>query len=137
MDILANTYRLDKEKVVGVVMRISLNQQNPRHQKIFKLFCEMVKIREQAHDLLCETISSCLDRAPVILQRSIICFSKEDSCVRVNASQETTADEVSSNQGKVNNKGIVHSAHAIKTTEGLIILRSFSRETDIMIIAIS
>ena len=32
-------------------------------------------------------------------------------------------------------KMIVHSAHAIKTTEGLIILRSFSGETDIMIIA--
>ena len=95
MDIVANTYRLDKEKVVGVVMRISLNRQNPRHQKIFKLFCETVKIKEQAHDLLCETISSCLDRAHVSLQRSIICFSKEDSCVRVNASQETTADEVS------------------------------------------
>ena len=57
--------------------------------------------------------------------------------MRVNASQETTADEVSSNQGKVNNKGIVHSAHAIKTTEGLIILRSFSGETEITIIAIS
>ena len=57
--------------------------------------------------------------------------------MRVNVSQETTADEVSSNQGKANNKVIVHSAHTIKTTEGLIILRSFSGETNIMIIAIS
>ena len=44
VDIVGNTYRLEKEKVAGAVLRISLNQLNPRHQKIFKLFCKMVKI---------------------------------------------------------------------------------------------
>ena len=57
--------------------------------------------------------------------------------MRVNASQVTIVDELSSNQAKAENKVIVHSANAIKTTEGLIILRSFSGESEIMIIAIS
>ena len=57
--------------------------------------------------------------------------------MRVRASQVTIVDGLSSNQEKAENKVIVYSAHAIKTTEGLIILRSFSGETDIMIIAIS
>ena len=87
-------------------------------------------------DLLCETISSSPDRALVVLQTSVICFSKEDSCVRVNASRVTTVDQLSSNQEKADNKVIVHSAHAIKTTESFTILRPFSGETDI-IIAIS
>ena len=37
--------RLEKEKVMGAVIRLSLNRLSPRYQKIFKLFCEMVKIR--------------------------------------------------------------------------------------------
>ena len=45
VDIVANTYRLDKEKVVGAVIRLSLNRLNPRQQNIFKIFCEVVKIR--------------------------------------------------------------------------------------------
>ena len=55
----------------------------------------------------------------------------------MNASQVTIVDELSSNQEKAENKVIVHSAHAIKITEGLIILRSLSGETEITIIAIS
>ena len=57
--------------------------------------------------------------------------------MRVNASQVTIVDELSSNQAKAENEVIVHSANAIKTTEGLIILRYFSGESEIMIIAIS
>ena len=45
VDIVANTYRLDKEKVVGAVIRLSLNRLNPRQQNIFKIFCEVAKIR--------------------------------------------------------------------------------------------
>ena len=37
--------RLEKEKVVDVVIRSSLNRLSLRYQKIFKLSCEMVKIR--------------------------------------------------------------------------------------------
>ena len=57
--------------------------------------------------------------------------------MRVNASQVTFVDELSSNQEKAENKVIVHSVHAIKTNEGLIILRFFSGETEIRTIAIS
>ena len=53
------------------------------------------------------------------------------------ASQSTTVHELLSNQEEAENKVILQSAHAIKTTEGLIILRSFSSETEIMIIEIS
>ena len=105
--------------------------------KYFQPFLQNGENKNKLVDLLCETTSSSPDRALVILQTSVICFSKEDSYVRVRASQVTIVDGLSSNQEKAENKVIVYSAHAIKTTEGLIILRSFSGETDIMIIAIS
>ena len=57
--------------------------------------------------------------------------------VRVIVSQATAAHELLSNQEETENKVILQSAHAIKTTEGLLILRSFSGETEIMIIEIS
>ena len=37
VDIVANNYRLEKEKVVGAMMRLSLNRLNSRHQ-IFSSF---------------------------------------------------------------------------------------------------
>ena len=78
MDIVANTYRLEKEKVVGAVMGLLLNRLNPRHQNIFKLFCEMVKIRtslwicfvKQYPALRTGLLPSC---------KHLSCFSKEDS----------------------------------------------------------
>ena len=57
--------------------------------------------------------------------------------MRVNASQVTTVDELSSNQEEADNKVILHSACAIKTTEDSINLWSLSGEADIMIIVIS
>ena len=57
--------------------------------------------------------------------------------MRVNASQLTTVDELLSNQEEADNKVILHSVHAITTTEGSIILWSLSGDTDIMIIVIS
>ena len=88
-------------------------------------------------DLPCETISSCPDRALVILQTSVIYVSKEDSCVGGNALKATTVDKLSLNQENADNKVILHSAHTIKRTEVSIILQSLSGETDIMIIPIS
>ena len=57
--------------------------------------------------------------------------------MRVNVSQVTTVDELSSNQEEVDNMVILHSAYAIKAAEGSIILQSLSGETDIIIIVIS
>ena len=57
--------------------------------------------------------------------------------MRVNASQVATVDELSSNQEEADNKVILHSACAIKTTEDSINLWSLSGEADIMIIVIS
>ena len=57
--------------------------------------------------------------------------------MRVNASQVTTVDELSSNQEQADTKVILHSGYTISTTEGSIILRFSSGDTDIMIIAIS
>ena len=71
------------------------------------------------------------------MQTSVIYFSKEGSCVRVNAWLVTPVDELSSNQEEADTKVILHSGHAISTTEGSIILRSSSGDIDIMIIAIS
>ena len=85
-------------------------------------------------DLLCETLSSSPDRALVILQTFVIHFSKEDSYVRVSVSQVTIVDELLSNQEEADNKVILPSPHAIKTTEGSIVLRSLSGNIDIMII---
>ena len=53
--------------------------------------------------------------------------------MRVNASQVTSVDELSSNQEEMDIKVILHSAHAIITTESSIILRSPSGDTDMMI----
>ena len=55
----------------------------------------------------------------------------------MNASQVTTVDELSSNQEEADTKVILHSVHAISTTEGSIVLRSSSCDIDIIIIAIS
>ena len=71
------------------------------------------------------------------LRTAVIYFSKENSCVRVNASQVTTMDELSSNQGEADTKVVSYSAHAINTTEGSIILWSTSGDTEIMILAIN
>ena len=57
--------------------------------------------------------------------------------MRVNASQVTTVDELSLSQEEADNKVILHSACAIKTTEDSINLWSLSGEADIMIIVIS
>ena len=55
----------------------------------------------------------------------------------MNASKVTTVEELPSNQEDLVNKVIRHSTYAIKTTEGSIILKYLSGETDIMIIAIN
>ena len=54
----------------------------------------------------------------------------------MNASQVTTVDELSSNQEEGDAKVMLHSAHAISTTEGSMILQSSSGDINIMIIAI-
>ena len=56
--------------------------------------------------------------------------------MRVNASQVTIVDELSSNQAKAENK-VISFCKCHQSTEGLIILRSFSGESEIIIIAIS
>ena len=55
----------------------------------------------------------------------------------VNALKVTTVDKLSLNQENTDDKAILHSAHAIKTSEGYIILWPLSGETDIMMIPIS
>ena len=135
MDIVANTEQAGERESCGCSDEDIIKSTKSKAPKDFKAFLRNGENKNKLMDLLCEVISSSLDRALVILQIFVICFSKVDSCVRVNASQVTTVDELSSNQEKADNKMIVHSVHAIKTTEGLIILRSFSGETDIMIIA--
>ena len=45
LQLTLTSYWLEKEKVVDVVMRISLKRLTPRYQRNFKLFCKMVKIR--------------------------------------------------------------------------------------------
>ena len=59
--------RLEKENVFDTVMRLSLNRQSPKYQKIFKLFCEMAK-KEQTHRLSRQDV--------VILQTTVIFFLK-------------------------------------------------------------
>ena len=120
---VANTYRWQagERKGCGRSDQIIIKSTNSKISKDIQAFCEIAKIRKQ----IC------------FLQTSVIYFSKKDSCVRVNASQLTTVDELLSNQEEADNKVILHSVHAITTTEGSIILWSLSGDTDIMIIAIS
>ena len=129
---VANTYRRQagERERCGRGDEIIIKSTNSKISKDFQAFCEMVKIRT---DLLFETLLSSVDR----LQTSVIYFSKKDSFVRVNASQVTAVDELSSNQEEADNKVILHSAHVITKTEGSVILWSLSGDTDIMIIAIS
>ena len=87
-------------------------------------------------DLLCETRSK-LSRQGLVILQSVIYFPTDDSRVRVNASQVTIVDELSLNQEEADNKVILHSAYAIKTTEDSINLWSLSGEADVMIIVIS
>ena len=81
VDIVANTYRLEKEKVVGAVTRLSLNRLSPRQQKIFKLFCEMVKTRTSSSISFVKQypapqtgrLSSCKHPSFVFLKRKVVC----------------------------------------------------------------
>ena len=105
--------------------------------KDFRAFLRNGVNKNRLIDLLCDTISSSSDRAISILQTSAIYFSKEGSCVRVNASLVTTVGEFSSNQEEADTKVTLHSGPAISTTEVSIIVRSSSGGIDIIIIAIS
>ena len=129
---VTNTYRRQagERESCGRSDEIIIKSTNSKISKDFQAFCEMVKIRA---DLLFETIPSSADR----LQTSVIYFSKKGSCARVNTSQVTTVDELSSTQEEADNKVILHSARAITTTKDSIILWSLSGDTDIMIITIS
>ena len=130
MDIVADTYRnVCSDKVIVKLTKSKV-------AKDFQAFLRNGQNKYMLIDLYCEAIPNSPDRALVILQTSVIYFSKEDSCVQVNASQVTTADELSSNQEEADTKVILHSPHPINITEGSIILRSPSGDTD-MIIAIS
>ena len=125
LDIVVDSYKNVSIKTEecesrGCSDKVIINRLSPRYQNIFKFFCEMALSGEDA----------------CILQTSIIYFSKEDCRVRVNASQVTNVDEYLSNQEEADTKVILHSAHAMNTTEGLIILWSPSGVTGI-IIAIS
>ena len=142
MDIVADTYRnvsikAGERESRGRKDKVIIKSTKSKLPKDFQAFPRNGENKNRLKDLLCETISSSTNRALVTLQTAVIYFSKENSCVRVNASQVTTMDELSSNQGEADTKVISYSAHAINTTEGSIILRSTSGDTEIMILAIN
>ena len=142
MEIVADIYRnvsikAKEREIRGGSDKVIIKSTISKVPKDFQAFLRNSENKNRFIDLFCETISSSSDRALAILQTSVIHFSKEDSCVRVHASQVTTVDELSSNQEEVDTKVILHSGHAISTTEGSIIARSSSGDIYIMIIAIS
>ena len=116
VNIVADTYRNvsitagergSRERSDKVIIKLTKS----KILKDFQAFLRDGENKNRLIDLLCETTSSSSDRTLVILQTSVICFSKEDSYVRLNASQVTTVDELSSNQDKADIKVILHSAH--------------------------
>ena len=117
--------------------KVIIKSTNSKVPKDFQAFLRKGENKNRLTDLLCGTVSSSSNRALPILPTSVIYFSKEDSCVRVNASQVTAVNELSSNQEEADTMVLLHSAHAISTAEGSIILRSSSGDIDIMIMAIS
>ena len=138
MVIVADFYRIvsikaGEREIRGRNVRVIIKSTKSKVPKDFQAVLRNGKNKNRLIDLLCNTISSPLDRALVILQTSVIYFSKEDSCVQVNALQVTTVDELLSNQEEADTKVILHSADVISTIEGSIILD----DIDIMIIAIS
>ena len=142
IDIVADTYRTVSIKAGeresrGCGDKVITKSTKSKLPKDFQAFLRNSENKNRLKNRLCETISSSPDKALVILQISAIYLSKEDFCVRVNESQVRTVDELSSNQEEADTKVILHSVHAINTTESSIILRSFSGGTDIMIIAIN
>ena len=142
VDIVADTYRkvsikAGERKIRGRSNKVIIKSTKFKVPKYFQAFLRNGGNKNRFIDLFCDTIPSSSERALAILQTSVIYFSKEDSCARGNASQVTTVDELSSNQEEPDTKVILHSAHAISTTKGSIILRSSSGDNDIMIIAIS
>ena len=142
VDIVADTYRNVSIKAGEREIRrrndkVIIKSTNSKVPKDFQAFLRKGENKNRLTDLLCGTVSSSSNRALPILPTSVIYFSKEDSCVRVNASQVTAVNELSSNQEEADTMVLLHSAHAISTAEGSIILRSSSGDIDIMIMAIS
>ena len=109
VDIVADTYRnvsskAGEREIRGRSDKVVIKLAKSKVPKDFQSFLRNSVKKNRLIDLLCDTISSSSDRALAILQTSVIYFSKEDSCVRVNASQVTTVDELSSNQEEANAK---------------------------------
>ena len=69
MDIVANTYRLEKEKVEDEVIIKSTKSKAP---KDFQAFLQNGENKNKFMDLPCETISSSPHRALIILETSVI-----------------------------------------------------------------
>ena len=115
MDIVTDTYRSVSVKAGeresrGRSDEVIIKSTKSKVLKYFQVSLRNNENKSRLIDLLCEIIFSSSDRALAILQTFIIYFSKEDCCVRLNASQVTTVDELSSNQEEAGTKMILHSA---------------------------
>ena len=109
VDIVAETYRkvsikAGERKSCGLSDKVIIKSTKSKVPKDFQAFPRNGENKNRLVDLLCETLSSSPDRALVILQTSVIHFSKEDSYVRVSISQVTTVDKLLSNQEEADNK---------------------------------
>ena len=138
VDIVADTYRNNiikagERETRGRSDKVIIKSTKSKASKDFQDFLGNGENKNRLIDLFCDTKSSSTERALANLQISVIYFSKEDSCVRVNVSQVTTVYEFSSSQKEADTTMILHSARAISTSEGSIILQSTPGDIDIMI----
>ena len=139
---MADTYKDSSIKSVvrdsrGCSEKVIIKSVKSKVPRDFLYFLRNGENKTWLIDLICETISINHQKAIQLLQCSVIFFSKEDITLKIEASQVTTAADLTSNQEEADTKVILHCHHSITNTEDPIILRSPSGDTDIMVIAAS
>ena len=141
VDIVADTYRhvsikSGEREMRGSSSKVIVQSPQSKIPRDFHGFLKNGENKTRLIELICKVISSNKEKAIQLLKCSIIYFSKEDLTLKIENFSVTSSIDLSSNQEEADTKVILHCQHAIETTEGPVVLRSPSGDTDIFVIAV-
>ena len=140
IDIVADTYQENSIKQGerssrGTGARILMKSEQSKVPRDFNSFLQSGENKVNLINLICSVIVKNRRRALQQLRCAVIFFSKENDTVKIGESV-TSYDQLKSNQEEADTKVILHCHHAISNSEGSVIQRSPSGDTDILVIAV-
>jgi len=142
VDIVADTYRdisikSGERGTRGSSSKVIVQSPQSKIPRDFNGFLKNRENKTRLIELMCEVMSTNKEKAIQLFKCSVIYFSKDDSTLKIDEFSSTTSIDLSSNQEEADTKVILHCQHAIETTEGSVVLRSPSGDTDIFVLAVS